>query len=175
MFTKKLFSPKALITLSKPQFGKNGIRIASLFHTLQYNPKLITSLSVIRPNYPITIQRRLFSTESFSPNQIIQNIEECGINDAGKEKVLQTEIKKKNYDNLYSAGQQYIWSLSSCLTLFRLIENEDTRELGVLANVLLAEAGYSKSVIELGNMYYLKWKTDKDDSKRYSNSFLFIE
>ena len=106
MFTKKLFSPQTLITLYKPQFGKNGIRIASLFHTLQYNPKLITSLSVIRPNYPITIQRRLFSTESLSPNQIIQNIEECGINDAGKEKVLQTEIKKKNYDNLYNAGQQ---------------------------------------------------------------------
>ncbi|KAK8800560.1 hypothetical protein WA158_006878 [Blastocystis sp. Blastoise] len=100
---------------------------------------------------------RYFASLGIPKSEILKEISDCGINDAGKEKVVKKQIADGNYDNLYEASQE-------------LLGSQETRELGVLSNVLLAEANYPKSMIEVGNMYYMKYNNEVNDSSKKTSA-----
>ena len=43
------------------------------------------------------MQKRFFSSEMLTAKEMKEKIDACGINDAGKEKIIAEEIKKKNF------------------------------------------------------------------------------
>lgn len=56
---------------------------------------------------PYTVQQRHFSSEMLSGKDICAKIDACGINDAGKEAVVNEEVKKKNFAGLRDAAETY--------------------------------------------------------------------
>ena len=47
---------------------------------------------------------RSFATENLTSKEILTRIAACGINDAGKEKIIANEVKKKNFSALREVG-----------------------------------------------------------------------
>ena len=49
-----------------------------------------------------------FTTGNLTSKEILARIDACGINDAGKEKVVADEVKKKNFSALREVGDVYV-------------------------------------------------------------------
>lgn len=63
-------------------------------------------------SYASTILSRSFSTQPLTSKEILQRIDACGINDAGKEKIIADEVKNKNFAALREVGDAYLSFLS---------------------------------------------------------------
>ena len=57
----------------------------------------------MRSNAPLF---RSFATENLTSKEILTRIAACGINDAGKEKIIANEVKKKNFSALREVGDE---------------------------------------------------------------------
>ena len=62
-------------------------------------------LRTVRSNAPLF---RSFATGNLTSKEILARIDACGINDAGKEKVVADEVKKKNFSALREVGDVYV-------------------------------------------------------------------
>ena len=58
-------------------------------------------------NYASSILGRSFSMQPLTSKDILQRIDACGINDAGKEKIIAEEVKNKNFAALREVGDVY--------------------------------------------------------------------
>lgn len=70
-------------------------------------PVTAVHINTINSMYsPYGVQRRYFSTGNLSGKEILSKIEACGINDAGKEKLINEEVKKKNFQGIRDAAEE---------------------------------------------------------------------
>ena len=53
-------------------------------------------------------QLRSFGTSQLTPTQIKEKIIGCGIDDSGKEKVIEQEVKKGNFEALRQVAEEFV-------------------------------------------------------------------
>ena len=140
-----------LRNVAKPAFVVRNVRMMT--------PRCYSSISYgISACQPMVMQRRMFSSEMLTAKEMKAKIDACGINDAGKEKVINEEIKKKNFSAVRDLAEEY--SLSSCFTC-SLMMDEKTKELGILCFVQAADAGDMLSQFAVGNLYMQRYWQEK--------------
>ena len=90
-----------------PLFILGVIEPVAITNVLYLKRPLDVHINTINSMYsPYGVQRRYFSTGNLSGKEILSKIEACGINDAGKEKLINEEVKKKNFQGIRDSAEE---------------------------------------------------------------------
>lgn len=88
---------------------RNVAKPASVVRNLRVmTPRCFSSVSYgLSTSQSMFMQRRMFSSEMLTAKEMKAKIDACGINDAGKEKVINEEIKKKNFGAVRDLAEEW--------------------------------------------------------------------
>lgn len=139
---------------------RNVAKPASVVRNLRVmTPRCFSSVSYgLSTSQSMFMQRRMFSSEMLTAKEMKAKIDACGINDAGKEKVINEEIKKKNFGAVRDLAEEW-WFLLPMMC--SLMMDEKTKELGILCFVQAADAGDMLSQFAVGNLYMQRYWQEK--------------